>query len=314
MVVLRKAEVKLPLTQKGDISANVESVTISAQSELCKKCRQCELVCPAGVFTWTSDKIEIRRVGLCIKCGHCVAACPEAAIEHAQLAEKKFTTLEAGTSIEPKALRQLFMQRRSCRRFQTDSLSRDEIKALIDEARFAPTPTNSQNVRFIIFDTRDGVKNLTQWVSDYYIKLERQIESPFWRFAASVTIGRKTVDAYRYHMPAIAERFKQTQKGDDRLFYGAPTVIIAFASGVAHQALASCNLTAMQILLAAETLGLGTCYNGYALTALVRNKHIRQKVGISKGYHPGAVIAVGRPAGAFYKVPPRRKRRMIWWD
>ncbi len=206
------------------------------------------------------------------------------------------------------------MQRRSCRRFRDDRLSHKEIEALVDEARYAPTPTNSQNVRYVIFDSPEDVQKLARWVSEYYIRLERQIESPLWRFFTSMAIGRKTVDAYRYHMPAIAALFKQTQEGNDKLFHGAPAVIVAFAGGVAHQASASCNLAAMQILLAAETMGLGACYNGYTLTAIVRDRHIRRKVGINKGYHPGAVIAIGRPAGEFYKIPPRRKRRIIWWE
>jgi len=80
-----------------------------------------------------------------------------------------------------------------------------------------------------------------------------------------------------------------------------------------HLAAASCGLAAMQILLAAESRGLGACFNGYALTALIRDKETRRKVGIPGDYTPGAVLAIGRPAGRFHRVPPRQARRVIWF-
>jgi nitroreductase len=132
--------------------------------------------------------------------------------------------------------------------------------------------------------------------------------------AIAATVGRKTVNAYRFRMPAIAEMFRETLAGNDRLFYGAPAVLVLFASGLTHLAAASCNLAAMQILLAADPSGLGACFNGYGLTALVRDKQVRERVGIPKGYTPGAVIAFGQPAGRFHRVPPRNKRRVIWFE
>jgi nitroreductase len=91
-------------------------------------------------------------------------------------------------------------------------------------------------------------------------------------------------------------------------------VVVLFASGLTHLAAASCNLAAMQLLLAAEASGLGACFNGYSLTALVRDRQMREQVGIQKGYTPGAVVALGEPVGGFHRVPPRNKRRVLWFD
>ena len=91
-------------------------------------------------------------------------------------------------------------------------------------------------------------------------------------------------------------------------------VLVLYASGLQHIALASCNLAAMQLLLAAEVEGLGACYNGYALTALTRDKSMRRQVGIPAGYWPGAVIALGYPAGRFHRIPPRNKRRISYFE
>jgi nitroreductase len=169
-------------------------------------------------------------------------------------------------------------------------------------------------VRYLVFSEEEALGKLSKWTAEYYLKLDRQLKNPFIRFAIGLTVGRKTVKAYQYHMPAIKERFQNVINEEDRLFYGAPAVILAFASGMSHIALASCNLAAMEILLACETSGLGACYNGYTLTALTRDKNMRRQVGIPPGYTPGAVIAIGYPKRSFAKVPPRRKRRVLRYE
>jgi hypothetical protein len=47
---------------------------------------------------------------------------------------------------------------------------------------------------------------------------------------------------------------------------------------------------------------------------MVRDRKVREAVGIEKGYTPGAVIAVGRPVGRFHRVPPRSRGRITWQE
>jgi nitroreductase len=144
------------------------------------------------------------------------------------------------------------------------------------------------------------------------LKLKKQLENPFYRFVISLAVGKKIVQAYRYHLPAIADRFNAVIEGTWSLFYGAPAVVIAHGSGLKHLAAANCNLAVMEILLAAETMRLGTCYNGYALTAILRDKEVRRFSTVPKGYTPGGVFAVGEPEVMFRRVPPRRRPRITW--
>jgi nitroreductase len=242
-----------------------------------------------------------------------VTVCAEDALHHSHVPLDKCDLLPGELPVDGDSLRQLFMRRRSCRRFEEKPLGREQLDTLLDQARYAPTSTNSENVRYLVFSEKEALGKLSEWTARYYLKLDRQLKNPFVRFAISLTVGKKAVKAYQYHMPAISELFHNALKGDDKLFYGAPTVVVAFASGLPHIALASCNLAAMEILLACETSGLGACYNGYALTALTRDKNVRRQAGIPGGYTPGAVIAIGYPKHGFVKVPPRRKRRVLWY-
>ena len=201
--------------------------------------------------------------------------------------------------------------RRSCRRFNEKTVPKEVLEQLIHTARFAPTATNSQNVRFVLVDEPAAIAELEQKTARYYLKLDRQLKNPLTRFAIRVAVGRRSVEAYRYHLPAIAERFRAVLKGDERIFHNAPALLIAYASGLPYIAAANCNLAAMEILLAAETMGLGACYNGYLLTAMIRDKQVKRDAGVPRGYTPGAVIAVGYPDVTFLRSPPRRKPRIV---
>jgi nitroreductase/NAD-dependent dihydropyrimidine dehydrogenase PreA subunit len=290
-----------------------DKFSLSVDEALCSHCGACEAVCPSRVFVLGADDLELLAPGRCIGCGHCVAACPTEAFHHSELPSEAFVPIESASELGASTIDRLFRERRSVRRFSAEPVDEIAIEALLQTSRTAPTSTNAQNVRFIVFAGEDKVRALSEWTAGYYFKLGRQLENPIVRLGIRVAVGRKLVSAYRSRMPAIVEMFEKTRAGDDRLFYSAPVVVIAFASGMPHLATVNCGLAAAQILIAAESRGLGACFNGYALTALIRGKGMREKCGIAKGYTPGAVLAIGRPAGRFYRVPPRLPRRVSWF-
>lgn len=289
-----------------------DTVSVSVDPRLCTRCGACESVCPSRVYCWEGDeRVVVERPGRCIGCGHCVAVCPTGAFSHTELPIEGFAPLGDISDSAGDEFSRLFMSRRSCREFAPAVLDEGRLEPLFEAARFAPTSTNSQNVRVLHFEGREQVRGLIELTSQYYLRLERQLANPFVRFGISLAVGFKTVNAYRFRMPAIVEMIRESLSEDDRLFYGAPQVIVLYASGLPHLAYAGCNLAAMQIMLAAHANGLAACYNGYALTALVRDRGVRKRAGIAKGYTPGAVLALGEPARRFHRIPPRHRRRVV---
>jgi len=294
-----------------DMSVARENVSITADPALCARCGDCAATCPAEVFTLADDGMRMDNPGRCIGCGHCVAVCPSGALAHSDLPADRFEPLSDEPPFTLDQVGRLLRERRTCRRFTADAVDPAEIEALIAATVHTPTSTNSQNVRFLVFHGRAQVQRLARLTCGYYLKLRRQLENPFTRLAIGAAVGFKTVAAYRVRMPAIAQVFERTLAGDDRLFYGAPAVAVLYAAGLPHLASANGNLAAMELLLAAPAAGLGACYNGFALTALVRNRKARRAAGIPDGCTPAAVVAFGRPAGRFHRVPPRNRRRII---
>ena len=283
---------------------------LRVDAERCTRKGLCEAVCPNGVFEWRDDALVVLYPGRCIQCGHCVAACPNEAFIHTGI-KRPFLPRPLVSPVSPDDLQALFSRRRSCRIFSEDPVTDTERAALLAAAARAPTATNSQNVRFVVLEERAHIDRLAEKTATYYLRLARRVENPFIRMLLQLTVGRRLVDNYRFHLPAISDRFRAVVSGEASLFYNAPLVLVAVASGLPPVVAANTNLAVMQMMLKAETMGLGTCYNGYALTALQRDKRIGRAIGIRDGYLPGAVLAVGHPAVTFYKTPPRRTPRVI---
>lgn len=271
----------------------------------------CASVCPSEVFVFAGEEIKVESPGRCITCGHCVSVCPNEALSHSKIPAEKLEPVRSGEPTDEELTR-LLRQRRSCRRFAPDPLSPEEVEDLLDMTRYAPTSTNSQNVRHIVCSKPEELVKLAELTAGYYLHLVKVLRNPVSRFVLSLTVGKRMVDAYRYRIPAISEMFERVLQGDRRLlFHGAQTLIVFTATGMPHMAAASCNLAAMQTMLGAHVRGLGTFYNGYVLTALVRSKRNREALGMRPGDTPGAVLALGRPAVTYHKVPPRRPRRIV---
>ena len=69
-------------------------------------------------------------------------------------------------------------------------------------------------------------------------------------------------------------------------------------------------LAAQNILLAAHTMGFGTCLVGFAVEAMRRDRSIRRALGIPDDEAVHAVIALGRPAVAYLRPAGRRPIRI----
>jgi len=58
------------------------------------------------------------------------------------------------------AFKSIVLGRRSIRKFTEESVSVEDIRELIDCARFAPSDTNSQTWQFIAVTNRDKIKEI----------------------------------------------------------------------------------------------------------------------------------------------------------
>ena len=65
-------------------------------------------------------------------------------------------------------------------------------------------------------------------------------------------------------------------------------------------------------MLAAQSLGLGTCWIGFAQRRLQNLSKLRKHFNIPKGFNVRGVLILGDPAIQYQRGPPRRELRVNW--
>ncbi|MBA7678973.1 hypothetical protein ES703_87253 [subsurface metagenome] len=75
----------------------------------------------------------------------------------------------------------------------------------------------------------------------------------------------------------------------------------------------NCSLAAAHIMLAAETLGLGTCSLGYLTFHINQSKTIRELIEIPEGHFVGYSLTMGYPNVKYKRIPERKPLKVQWF-
>ena len=72
------------------------------------------------------------------------------------------------------------------------------------------------------------------------------------------------------------------------------------------------GICAQNMVLAAHSLGLGTCYVDLITKTLVHNRRLRQKLGIALPFEIVTVLVLGHPKGQIDGIVEREQPRIEW--
>jgi len=280
--------------------------------ERCTGCGACAAICPDSAIKLCHKKAVVLHDD-CFLCGHCRAVCPEEAIRipalltDLVLTSAAFRRDAAGSTVSSGALAALMQRRRSCRRFSNHPVSLDLLHDLVQLGVTAPSGTNSQQWGFILLPGRDDVLALGERVGDYYRRLNTLADLPILS-AALKFLGMPSLAYYRErYRDSVAEALLQWDAGGiDRLFHGATAAILVTGRRTASCAMEDSLLATQNILLAAESAGLGSCLIGFVVEAARRDQSIRNLLQLPKDEDLHSVIALGHPAVAWHRFSGRR--------
>ncbi len=128
---------------------NMESTLLISDS--CIGCGKCVKVCIRGHLRIGDRKAtEVDSAYSCFRCGHCAAICPKGAITLRDGGEQDPVE---GCPVSSSDMTALLRSRRSIRWFDR-KCTREEIGALLEAVRYAPTAENSQKVEYAVIDSR----------------------------------------------------------------------------------------------------------------------------------------------------------------
>jgi len=293
----------------------MEENRIEIDGELCDGCGLCVSVCPTGTISLAEGKATVSGEES-ISCGHCEAVCPQEAIRVIAIDEemskyKSFTMekqwLPPG-KFSTSVLVQLMASRRSCRCFTNVPVDRAMLEDLVKIGITAPSGSNSQSWTFTILPTRKAVTSFAEHIASYFGRLNTTAENTMLRLFLKL-IGKGELDAYyRDYYQKVKEALKEWHgSGKDHLLHGSTAVIIVGSKPGASCPAEDALLATQNILLAAHTMGLGSCLIGFAVTAMKRDRSIQQVIGIppEEGIH--AVVALGHPDEVYQRVAGRKK-------
>ncbi len=295
-----------------------ETGRISIDETLCTGCGLCAEVCKDFGIIIKDGKACISENSIfgCIGCGHCMAICPQDAISVSGRCisrEDLFNLPHEKNPVQYSELMGMFNKRRSIREFKDIPVEKELLEKILTAAQTAPVGLPPSDVHVLVLDSKEKVRTFAEdfcrflermkwFVSDWFLTLMR----PFW--------GKSNDEMFRGFIRPCLNLFTESmKKGVNLVNYDAPVAIYFYGSPYGDPA--DPIIAATYAMLAAESLGLGTCMLG-AIHPFIQygkaSKKIREKYNIRHKSREGLFLIIGYPK-VEYKKGIRRNFAAIDW-
>jgi nitroreductase/NAD-dependent dihydropyrimidine dehydrogenase PreA subunit len=280
--------------------------------DICDKEGLCVQICIDGVFEQTDlDSFPVVAYpDRCWMCGQCIAVCPGDSITVQGIDLNNCLPISPEMKVEPDQLQEFMRSRRSVRNYHKKRpVRRETIEKVIEAARYAPTGSNAQSLQHIVVETRETIDILVKHtVEALRKKLHQWSEEAALANMEPWEVIRAQADRDFY------ERIiTEYDAGIDNIFYTAPVVIITHADlAVTSCPLEDATIAAHQMMLMAESLGLGTCYIGNFYPYANDSPAIREILQIPEGNDIFMAFTLGYPAIRFTKLVDRNLLEVHW--
>jgi len=277
----------------GRASGSAE-VTIDRQR--CTACGLCAKVCAGAPLTMEDGEVKVdqsRWFG-CIGCGQCVAVCPAGCISidgRDLRPDDVFQPAPMQSKATYEQLNALMEWRRSARNFQEREVEKELVDKIIEAASTAPMGVPPSEVGVLVMDGRDKVRRIRADLLDA-IRSMKWLFSPTFLVLMRPIMGRENYVAFKSFVAPVAEIYLDgDRQGIDWFFHGAPLAIYFYGTPFADPA--DPVIAATHAMLAAESLGLGTCMLGFPGHVLKYSKKLKGKYGLPAKMQPGLMLIAG---------------------
>jgi nitroreductase len=188
--------------------------------------------------------------------------------------------------------------RRSIRKYKDKKITKKLIKEIIEAGKYAPSSHNRQPWNFTIITNKKFIDKLSEDIKSWY---------------KSIITLSTPLSFINEVKKSVKEMSARTKSEKDLFFYHAPTVIVIHAPNKKFFS-EDCACAAQNMMLAAKSLDIGSCWIGFADIVLNKSIKIKKKLGIPLSNKIIATIALGYPEKFPKNALPRKDSDIKWME
>ncbi|MEA2036903.1 MAG: nitroreductase family protein [Nanoarchaeota archaeon] len=170
-------------------------------------------------------------------------------------------------------------KRRSIKGYTAKPVSKKLIKEIIEAGRYAPSSHNSQPWRFIVITNQKKIKELSEYIKDWFRTRHKLGQLVGF-------INKKVKSELKSAGKRLVEK--------DLFFYGAPCLILICAKRSRFSKI-DCACAAQNMMLAARSLDIGSCWVGFADMVINRDTVLMEELGVPKNHKIVGHLIFGYP-------------------
>ena len=212
---------------------------------------------------------------------------------------------------------QVILRRRSVRNYKNDQVPAWMVKRILEAGRFAPSSGNAQHSKLVVVRDPKLLEEMTADVKTYatdkvYRRYDYTRKGQGWRRFFTKWMMRRNPNELH---PIPYSVMCGIALGVADLFHGAPMVILIFRD---KRCIISpdldCGILGQNMMLAAHSLGLGTCWISFAKYAFGPKSKWNERLGIEYPYELATSIIVGFPIGEPDGFVTRPLHPVDWYE
>lgn len=169
--------------------------------------------------------------------------------------------------------------RRSTRKYKKEQIKEEELQTILAAGIQAPTANNSQPWHFTAVQNQEMIK---------YVSDKAKEEMAKSNIEGLVNFG----------------------KSNASIFYDAPTIIVVSGQKDVSSSLVDCSAAIENMLIAAESIGLGTVWVGLSKFFFALKDEV-EKLELPEGYEPLYVVVVGYKEDNSISGPTKRNMDVV---
>lgn len=211
---------------------------------------------------------------------------------------------------------EVILRRRSVRIYRKKQVPEFMVRRILEAGRFAPTAGNGQAWKFVVLRDPELIAGITATTRTICRLLAWLVDYRGQRFSWRLPLAKLFIRAQANDLhPVPFSAIPLIAEGKLGVYHGAPTVILILKDvrGVSNVDL-DCGIAGQNMVLAAHSMGLGTCWVSFTKVAFKYARRWNKRLGIGHPYKFVSSLAVGFPVGQPDGMVARPTVAVDWYE